>query len=88
MATNGARGRTRDEMAKLLGIDNIATEEWNQGEAANISFESADAADRINRWVSDQTEGKIQGIIQPTGLLDRLILLNAVYFRRTVAARL
>ncbi len=36
----------------------------------------------INKWVSDQTEGKIKDLIPPGGInpLTRLILTNAIYF--------
>ena len=37
---------------------------------------------RINRWVSDETEGKVQDLVPP-GLIDaltRMVLVNAVYF--------
>ena len=126
MATNGARGQTRDSMAKLLGVDKMEMEEWNEGykeilqalrvrgeqvelwlsnsvwldehylispefagrcktsynaDVVNISFDSADAATRINRWVSEQTGWKIREIIARTSSQDRLLLLNATYFR-------
>lgn len=126
MATNGARGRTRESMATLLGIDNMDIKEWNQGykdivhalrlsgeqgelrlsnsvwldeqypaspefvstckacydaEVVNIPFASAGAAMRINRWVSEQTGWKIREIIANIDSLDRLLLLNAAYFR-------
>ncbi len=125
MTTNGARGQTRDSMARILGIENMEAEECNEGyaeilkalrirgekvelrlgnslwvddayavlpefvsackkyydaEVVNISFRSADAATRINRWVSEQTAGKISEIIEHTSALDQLLLLNAAYF--------
>ena len=125
MATNGARGQTRDSMARILGIENMEAEEYNKGyaeilealrirgekvelrlgnslwvddaypvlpefvsackkyydaEVVNVPFRSADTATRINRWVSEQTAGKISEIIEHTSALDQLLLLNAAYF--------
>ena len=51
------------------------------GAESHISFVSAEAAMRINRWVSEQTGGKVREIIASTDSLDRLLLLNAAYFR-------
>jgi serpin B len=126
MATNGARGRTRESMATVLGIDNMNIKEWNEGykdivhalrlsgeqgqlqlsnsvwldeqypaspefvsncktcygaEVVNISFASEGAAMRINRWVSEHTGWKIREIIANIDSLDRMLLLNAAYFR-------
>jgi serpin B len=41
-----------------------------------------DARQTINRWVSDQTGGKIPGLFSPGSIdeLSRLVLANAVYF--------
>jgi serpin B len=48
-----------------------------------LDFTQAEAArQQINRWASDQTEGKIQNLL-PEGALDgpvALVLTNAVYF--------
>jgi len=51
-------------------------------ETETIDFAAPDAADRINGWVADQTEGMIQKLVGPQDL-DRstvLALLNALYF--------
>lgn len=49
-----------------------------------VDFESAPEPARlaINRWVSDQTEGKIEDLIPPGAITDltRLVLANAIYF--------
>jgi len=49
-----------------------------------LDFANAPEESRItiNNWVSDQTEGRIEGLI-PQGLIDaltRLVLTNAIYF--------
>jgi serine protease inhibitor len=35
----------------------------------------------INRWVEEETEGRIRDLIQEIDPLDRLFLVNAVYFK-------
>ncbi|CAH0407675.1 unnamed protein product [Chilo suppressalis] len=53
-------------------------------ESANFS-EPVKAAANANKWVSDQTKGKIKDLISPSMLdsLTRLILLSACYFKGT-----
>ena len=49
-----------------------------------LDFAQAEAASReINRWVEQQTNGKIKDLIPPGSLdaLTRLVLTNAVYFK-------
>jgi serine protease inhibitor len=50
------------------------------GEIFNVSFASANAAARINNWVSKQTGGRIHDIIGSIRPEDQLLLVNAVYF--------
>ncbi len=42
-----------------------------------------EAREAINAWISDQTEGKIEELLQRDGLSadSRLVLLNAIYFK-------
>ncbi len=42
--------------------------------------ESCAACDEINRWVADQTSGKITDLIDSLPALTRLVLTNAIYF--------
>lgn len=61
----------------------IATDDY---EAAfeNIEFsDSASAIEEINTWVKEETEGKIQNLMQPGDVDDttRLVLVNALYFQ-------
>ena len=54
------------------------------GLASSVDFADERAArDRINGWVSAQTEGRIHDLIQPGALtgLTQLMLTNAVYFK-------
>lgn len=50
----------------------------------NLDFsDSADAAETINDWVSEQTNGKIENLVGPKSFnkLTRLVLTNAVHFK-------
>lgn len=47
-----------------------------------IDFQAPDAADRINGWVSDNTNGKITEVIEPPISGDiAALLMNALYFK-------
>lgn len=50
-------------------------------EIASLNFADPAAADTINKWVSKNTEGKIEKIIEATGSDDVLFLINAIYFK-------
>ncbi|MFB3112731.1 MAG: serpin family protein [Gemmatimonadales bacterium] len=55
-----------------------------RAELFSLDFKAAaDAAGRINGWVSEQTQGKIPTLVSSEGLdpLTRLVLANAVYFK-------
>lgn len=54
--------------------------EFYQAEIAALQFNSPDAVDRINSWVSDKTRGKITRIIDRIDPQSVLYLVNAVYF--------
>jgi len=49
-------------------------------EVEKLNFSSQTAVDRINDWVSDKTNDKITKIIENLSPLDRMVLLNAIYF--------
>ena len=56
----------------------------------SVDFSRAEeAAGTINRWVSEQTRGKIMELVSPDLLspLTRLVLTNAVYFKAEWAAQ-
>ena len=50
---------------------------------ADFAGDPAAEADRINAWVEEQTQERIQDIIPPGALnpLTRLVLANAIYFK-------
>ena len=59
-------------------------EEFYRAEVSSLDFNNPDAASIINRWVNDQTRGKITGIVDPP--IDPssiLFLINAIYFKGT-----
>ncbi len=46
-----------------------------------LDFSDPGTKDIINQWVEDQTNGRIDSIIDAIGPLDILFLINAVYFK-------
>ncbi|MGY6528860.1 MAG: serpin family protein [Cyanobacterium sp.] len=54
--------------------------EYYQSEVSALDFDSPDAVDTINNWVSDATEEKITSIIESITPEDVLFLINAIYF--------
>jgi len=49
-------------------------------EVKEIDFRTADAVKRINNWVNDKTNGKIDEIIDSIDPSMMMILINAIYF--------
>lgn len=49
-------------------------------EVSKLNFGSPSAVETINDWVTDKTRDKITKIIDQLSPLDRMVLLNAVYF--------
>ena len=50
-------------------------------EVATIDFSDRHAADTINAWVNNNTQGKIQKIVDQINPDDVLFLINAIYFK-------
>jgi serine protease inhibitor len=50
-------------------------------EIANLDFADPSAAKTINSWVSKNTDGKIEKIVDEIGGADMLFLINAIYFK-------
>ena len=46
-----------------------------------VDFNSSQTVNKINNWVDDKTNGKIDKIIDQLSPLDRMILINAIYFK-------
>lgn len=49
----------------------------------SLDFASPQAAETINKWALDKTQGKIDRVIERTLASDALCLVNAVYFKGT-----
>ncbi|SHE67677.1 serpin B [Mariniphaga anaerophila] len=52
-------------------------------EISELNFGSPTAVESINNWVAEKTHDKIQTIIDQLNPMDRMVLLNAVYFYGT-----
>jgi serpin B len=51
-------------------------------QVTELDFSKADAADTINRWISDSTQGKIDKMVSsPIDPLVVMYLINAIYFK-------
>lgn len=56
--------------------------EYFGAEVAELDFDQAEAADTINRWVEENTGGKIDSIVEPPISPETvLFLINAIYFK-------
>jgi len=54
---------------------------WYDAEMADLDFSDPGAANRINSWVSKETQGRISKVIERIDPADLALLLNAVYFK-------
>src|SRR5690554_1268373 len=52
-------------------------------EISGLDFSSPEAVQTVNNWVAEKTNGKINNIVSQLQPLDRMILLNAIYFYGT-----
>jgi serpin B len=52
-----------------------------QAEVASVDFDNPATAQKINGWCSDHTHGKIPKMVQPPLDANRLIVLDAIYFK-------
>ena len=59
----------------------LANTDFYKAEVHLLDFTDPDAFKNVNQWVSDKTMGKIPTIIGPLTKKDKLVLVNAVYFK-------
>jgi serpin B len=52
-----------------------------QAKVTELDFKSADAAQQMNQWVEEKTQGKINQIIEQVTPNDIMFLINAIYFK-------
>lgn len=58
-----------------------ALEDSYAAEPFTLDFADASAPDTINQWVSDNTNGKIEKIVEQIGADTIMYLINAIYFK-------
>ncbi len=56
-------------------------EKYYKAYIETLDFKKPKAVDVINKWVSDNTKGKIKKLVQKIGRDDVLFLINAAYFK-------
>ncbi|MBD2489656.1 serpin family protein [Aulosira sp. FACHB-615] len=56
-------------------------QEFYKAKVANLDFKSASALNSINNWVNDNTQGKINKIVDQIQPNQVLFLINAIYFK-------
>ncbi|MFN6562278.1 MAG: serpin family protein [Nostoc sp. ChiSLP01] len=57
------------------------TENFYQAKVSNLNFQDPTAISTINKWVKDNTGGKIDKIVQQIEPEQVLFLINAIYFK-------
>ncbi|MBX9258241.1 serpin family protein [Desmonostoc muscorum CCALA 125] len=57
------------------------TEDFYQAKVSNLNFQDATASNAINKWVKDNTGGKIDKIVEKIEPNQVLYLINAIYFK-------
>lgn len=57
------------------------TQQFYQAQVTNLNFADRDAARTINNWVKENTQGKIDKIVDNIDPLQVVFLLNAIYFK-------
>ena len=70
---------SREEFPFKSGYFDAITSSF-QAVVRELDFDDPGAKDIINQWVREQTNGRIEEIVEEIGPLDILFLINAVYF--------
>lgn len=80
-AANGLVAQTRNPI--LEEYSKQLSDYFNSSiQTVDFLFKSEEAVQQINQWVSQQTRGKVEKLLdEPLSPLSVLVLLNAVYFK-------
>jgi serpin B len=70
----------RDIFTLQPGFDALI-QEYYHGRIEGLDFDNPETKSVINQWVAEQTEGKIQNLIQQIKDTDVMFLINAIYFK-------
>ena len=70
----------RDAFTLQPGFDELIQKHYD-GLIEGLNFDDPEAKETINRWVEDQTQGKIKDLIQQIKDSDVMFLINAIYFK-------
>ncbi|MGD1890677.1 MAG: serpin family protein [Cyclobacteriaceae bacterium] len=70
----------RDAFTLQSGFDQLIQEHYD-GRIEGLNFDNPEAKETINQWVEDQTQGKIQNLIQQIKDSDVMFLINAIYYK-------
>jgi serine protease inhibitor len=57
------------------------TKKYYKAQIQTLDFKAPDAADVVNKWVSDNTNDKIKKIIERFTNYDVMLIINAIYFK-------
>ena len=79
--TRIANGAFADSRLDLLPAFRLALRERFDARVERLDFTAAGAAETINAWVSEKTDGAISSLIERLDPDDRLALVNAIHFR-------
>jgi len=71
---------TNDQFSVLPSFLQVANTNYH-AKASSLPFVNPDAPNAINGWVKDNTNGKIEQIVDEVSSDDLLYVLNAVYFK-------
>jgi serpin B len=67
--------------AKIKAAFLAAVRQSYEAEVSSVDFKNPATAQKINDWVSEHTHGKIPKMVEPPLDANRLIILDAIYFK-------
>ncbi|MEL6456645.1 MAG: serpin family protein [Cyanobacteria bacterium J06621_15] len=78
---NIANSLWADKKASLKSDFIQNSQEFYQAKIKNLNFADSDTPNKINSWVKENTQGKIEKIVDKIDPNQVLFLLNAIYFK-------